>query len=389
MEQDANHVHAHGRFAAIVIDERSAPRLATAVGEVWGEIDAGGASAAVGQPDAAMKSRSRHGASASLIAGALILGLCGGRWQAGNSAQVVAHAGPPGGWLTESPQSAPPMFGAGAASRAGTGDPTMRRTSSLTAAALATTINAAMTAGALAGDAVQWRVEDGGNGHWYAVVQNLSCVAEFSAYALRHGSHLVTVSSNGENDFIHTVIADAPGQWAYIGFAQDHTAPDFQEPAGGWRWINGEPVTYVAWGGNEPNNGGATGIPEDWIIVFPEALYWVDARDCVADRAIIEWSADCNSDGIVDYGQILTGALADANSNGIPDTCECATNPSLPSCCPGDIYRNGRVDGADLGALLSEWGPVTPLTNSDLDGNGQVNGADLGILLSHWGPCGG
>ena len=104
---------------------------------------------------------------------------------------------------------------------------------------------------------------------------------------------------------------------------------------------------------------------------------------------LVEWSADCNSDGIVDYGQILTGALVDDNSNGIPDSCECATNPSLPSCCPGDIYRNGRVDGADLGALLSEWGPVTPLTNSDIDGNGQVNGADLGILLARWGPCGG
>ena len=104
---------------------------------------------------------------------------------------------------------------------------------------------------------------------------------------------------------------------------------------------------------------------------------------------MIEWSADCNSDGIVDYGQILTGALADFNRSGVPDTCECAINPSLPFCCPGDIYRNGRVDGADLGALLSEWGPVTPLTNSDIDGNGQVNGADLGILLAHWGSCGG
>jgi hypothetical protein len=79
VEQDNNHVHARGRFAAIVIDERSAPRLATAVGEVWGEIDAGGASAAAGQSDSGMESRNRHAASASLIAGALILGLWAGR----------------------------------------------------------------------------------------------------------------------------------------------------------------------------------------------------------------------------------------------------------------------------------------------------------------------
>jgi hypothetical protein len=37
---------------------------------------------------------------------------------------------------------------------------------------------------------------------------------------------------------------------------------------------------------------------------------------------LVEWSADCNSDGIVDYGQILLGTLPDANTNGIPDTCE-------------------------------------------------------------------
>ncbi len=104
---------------------------------------------------------------------------------------------------------------------------------------------------------------------------------------------------------------------------------------------------------------------------------------------IVEWSADCNADSIVDYGQILSGQLADSNSNGIPDLCECATNPSLPACCPGDIYRNGIVDGADLGILLSEWGPVNPSTNSDLDGSGNVNGADLGLLLANWGACGG
>ena len=37
---------------------------------------------------------------------------------------------------------------------------------------------------------------------------------------------------------------------------------------------------------------------------------------------LVEWAADCNSDGVVDYGQILVGALADTNANGIPDTCE-------------------------------------------------------------------
>ena len=41
-----------------------------------------------------------------------------------------------------------------------------------------------------------------------------------------------------------------------------------------------------------------------------------------ASGYLVEWSSDCNNDGIVDYGQILNGALADANANGVPDTCE-------------------------------------------------------------------
>jgi len=98
----------------------------------------------------------------------------------------------------------------------------------------------------------------------------------------------------------------------------------------------------------------------------------------------IEWSADCNNDGIVDYGQIRDGTFSDTNANGVPDCCE-----SGQTCCIGDIYHDGIINGADLGIVLAEWGPVTPTTHSDLDHNGRVDGADLGLLLSHWGPCGG
>jgi len=52
--------------------------------------------------------------------------------------------------------------------------------------------------------------------------------------------------------------------------------------------------------------------------------------------------------------------------------------------CIGDLDLDGQVDGADLGALLNQWG-LSGL--GDLDGDGMVDGADLGILLNNWGPC--
>jgi len=58
--------------------------------------------------------------------------------------------------------------------------------------------------------------------------------------------------------------------------------------------------------------------------------------------------------------------------------------------CQGDIVPNGVVNGADLGAMLSYWGPRTsdPFSiASDIDANGVVNGADLGLLLANWGNC--
>jgi len=59
---------------------------------------------------------------------------------------------------------------------------------------------------------------------------------------------------------------------------------------------------------------------------------------------------------------------------------------------PGD----GKVDGADLAYMLSEWGPTGDAGSlADLVTNatfappedGQVDGADLGFLLNHWGDC--
>ena len=97
--------------------------------------------------------------------------------------------------------------------------------------------------------------------------------------------------------------------------------------------------------------------------------------------------ADCNSDGIVDYGQILQGELADTNTDGIPDTCQCGTIPSLPACCPGDLDHDRAVGGADIGLLLSNWGPCDSACLYDLNNDSKVNGGDLGLLLAGWGPC--
>jgi len=96
--------------------------------------------------------------------------------------------------------------------------------------------------------------------------------------------------------------------------------------------------------------------------------------------------ADCNNDGIGDACEIASGA-PDFNQDTIPDTCQCGTIPSLPTCCPGDLDHDAAVGGADIGLLLSNWGPCASTCLYDLNNDDKVNGGDLGLLLSGWGPC--
>jgi hypothetical protein len=61
--------------------------------------------------------------------------------------------------------------------------------------------------------------------------------------------------------------------------------------------------------------------------------------------------------------------------------------PANP-CRVGDLDCNGIINGADLGSLLSSWGPCpggVPGCVGDLNNNGIVDGGDLGTLLSNWG----
>jgi hypothetical protein len=187
----------------------------------------------------------------------------------------------------------------------------------------------AAAAGAAFAQPVQWRVEDGGNGHWYEARRWSSPEVWEVARdrANEGGGYLACVTSESENIWLATRLnLQQPGCPAgsdgwHLGGYQDRASAQYSEPAGGWRWVSGEPWVYAAWYPGRPNNYGAG---EDYLKMneLPYAPSWDDVGEgnCLrAYGAIIEWSADCNADGLVDKGQILAGELPDANNNGIPD----------------------------------------------------------------------
>jgi len=232
---------------------------------------------------------------------------------------------------------------------------------------------------AQAQQAVQWRVQDGGNGHWYALTAVQGTWPAVRADCESRGGHLVTITSAPENAFA-SPLAGAGSTTAWIGAFQP---PGTCEPLCDWRWVTGEPWGYASWA--PPGQPDDFGSGEDCAETYNSGGWNDMPTTGWIRRGIIEWSADCNNDGIVDYGQILDGTFPDANGNGVPDCCD-----GVGSCtpCPGDVASDGMVDGVDLAAVLSQWGTQGSGTfNADIDGSGLVDGGDLALVLGGWGPC--
>ena len=301
-------------------------------------------------------------------------------------AALLALAGLAARWIVQGTNPIPAPSASTGASLAGPGSGTgaevapdgakseQSRGSTINRSMAAMLAGAMVTAGASAQSAaVQWRVEDGGNGHWYAC-HRFDAPTDWpiaKAMAETMGGHLATIRSLEENAFVFGVALDEYGSVthlaSYLGARKN--------ASGAFEWVTGEPFDFTNWKPGEPNGG--------WwepYLHFINAPLWNDTTG-THRSAIIEWSADCNNDGIIDYGQISTGQLADLNGDGIPDVCQ------QPTCIDADFFPDRNVNGADLGILISQWGEVTQYTVSDLNGDGVVDGQDLGIFISFWGPC--
>lgn len=230
---------------------------------------------------------------------------------------------------------------------------------------------ALIVGGASAQNAVQWRVVDGGNGHWYRLSSVTHRWYDARDQSVGQGGHLATIASAEEEAFVLAL----GGNRAWIGAFQE---PGACEP-GCFVWVTGEPWTYARWMGGQPD--GFNGV-ENYLEIRGQNG-WNDLNAGWQLQYYIEWSADCNADGIVDYGQILSGQFSDLNGNNVPDCCE-----GTLGCCPGDVTDNGSVNGTDLAAVLAAWGSAgSNKYDCDVDNDGVVGGGDLAYVLASWGTC--
>lgn len=64
--------------------------------------------------------------------------------------------------------------------------------------------------------------------------------------------------------------------------------------------------------------------------------------------------------------------------------------PCPTASCPWDLNEDDQVVAADRDMLLACWGPVNAgsvCAGADFDDSGVIDGTDLTAILSNWGPC--
>jgi hypothetical protein len=243
------------------------------------------------------------------------------------------------------------------------------------------------------------------NGHYYEVVLPTTLDwlgTKADAPTRTHlglRGHLATITSAQEDQFIITNLPNAVPLNVVFGGYQDKTAPDYSEPAGGWRWVTGEPWNYTDWNPGEPNNtmdGDETYLhflgnghwndypgagPQGYVCEYesyPPLFHYDFNGDNKADLVLQNQSnhqvALWNMNGLTVTGGSLVAAVpapgyqvvgaADFNGDGHPDLLFQNQNT-------GQIvlwYMNGAVQTG--GAALS----ITPNADYNVVGIGDFNG---------------
>lgn len=87
------------------------------------------------------------------------------------------------------------------------------------------------------------------NGHFYYAPLDALLWDDAKDACEKMGGHLVTISSQAENDFVRDImISEGRAGYLTLGFS------DAEEETN-WKWVTKEENTFTAWRGGEPNNG--------------------------------------------------------------------------------------------------------------------------------------
>lgn len=244
---------------------------------------------------------------------------------------------------------------------------------------------------------VQWKVADGGNGHWYRLTTTAGTWHDAENEAVASGGHLVTINDAAEQQWLVTTFGIGGQDSAWIGFTDEAVEGTWVFVAGdGGSWqqtefpctwpCDGVSTGYVDWhvyADGEPNNN-ATGPGEDWALIGEgiDGMHWGDYSPTsvnyydqfgIIEHATPAWF-DCNDNGIPDPQDIAdcdgSAWCSDCNHNDIPDGCDLANqgagfdDPAAWSTFDAGAHGVGTdPDGYSAGAFDGRYVYFAPWDN--------------------------
>ena len=127
-------------------------------------------------------------------------------------------------------------------------------------------------------DVYEWSAAEGGNGHYYELVEVLPGVDWFVAERLAEDrtflgadGYLATITSAAENQFIvDSLFPNIPVGKIWVGGWQpdSHPGGEYPEPDEGWVWVTGEVWDYTNWAPAEPTNSQSAPIDHEDTLVL-------------------------------------------------------------------------------------------------------------------------
>ncbi len=178
--------------------------------------------------------------------------------------------------------------------------------------------------------------------------------------------HLVTITSQDEQDFLYETFGSGLDEKWYGGF-QD---PDQVDPATGWQWVTGEPWDYTNWAAGEPNDGEDPEEDEEeqYLMGWNEGTAWNDGNGPTdLGGFVVEFEG----------ADLLTGKANFAFN------AKYKKGDSIPTGQAEFQFHAGDVNFHSTGY---DW-LYTGTSQARLKGTGTVNGAD-GYQFTIWATDG-
>lgn len=184
------------------------------------------------------------------------------------------------------------------------------------------------------------RIKNNSNGHFYQRIDTEMNWSEAKTYCERMGGHLVTITSEDENQFVYENFAiDTSSDNCWIGASDEETE-------GKWQWVTGEQWNYSNWDEDEPNDCGGN---EDYAVISNN-YRWNDTpndnQSCTYSTRfysaypICEWDNAC-------YSQTDLDAQYEAGKQYCIDNPAACGLQSMDEPVCADVITYGKVPSAN------------------------------------------